>query len=296
MKHADHALLNAKRQGAGTCHVYSAPRDDPFGNRLTLRRSLQVAITDEQFLLSYQPLVDLASGEIVGAEALIRWNHPDLGIQGPNAFIPYAEESGLIVPLGEWTMRRAMQQVQAWRRQGLSPPCIAINVSGVQLQRPGFIAAVERALQETGARPNDFEFELTEGTLIDAATDTHRQLQTLRKMGFGLAIDDFGTGHSTFKYLRDFPVTKIKIDQTFIRQLVLDSNDALIIRAMIGLSRSLNLQIVAEGVETLAQRDFLRDEGCKVGQGYLFSLPLAAEDFAWLLETRCTLPVGIKKF
>jgi diguanylate cyclase (GGDEF)-like protein/PAS domain S-box-containing protein len=295
MKQADSALLTAKRQGGGTCHIYSGQQDDTARNRLTLRRSLQHAIAGEQFLLSYQPMVDLGSGTIVGAEALVRWNHPDLGLQGPDAFIPYAEQCGLIVPLGEWIMCRAMQQVQAWRRQGLSPPRIAINVSGVQLQRPGFIAAVEQALRETDCRAENFEFELTEGTLIEAATDTHRQLRTLRKMGFGLAIDDFGTGHSTFKYLRDFPVSKIKIDQTFIRQLVLDSNDALIIRAMIGLSRSLNLQIVAEGIETLTQRDFLRDEGCQVGQGYLFSLPLAAEDFAWLLETGCTLPVGIKK-
>lgn len=286
MKRADLALRRAKQEGPGSCRIYSPSIDDRVRNRMALRRSLHDGLANEQFALHFQPLVDLCSGEIVGAEALVRWNHPELGLQRPDLFIPYAEASGLIVPLGAWIMKKAMQQAEDWRKDGLAPPRIAINLSGIQLQRPGFVSSVERALDESGADASNFEFELTEGTLIGAASETYRELGRLRSLGFGLAIDDFGTGHSTLKSLRDFPVNKIKIDQTFIRQLVVNSTDASIIRAIVALSQSMKLDVVAEGIETLMQRDFLLEEGCRVGQGYLLSMPLAAEDFAWLLETR----------
>jgi diguanylate cyclase (GGDEF)-like protein/PAS domain S-box-containing protein len=286
MKRADLALRRAKMEGPGCCRVYSADIDERVQNRMALRRSLQDGLTHEQFELHYQPIVDLASGEIVGAEALVRWNHPELGRQRPDLFIPYAESSGLIVPLGAWIMKTAMQQAELWRHQKLSPPRVAINLSGIQLQRQGFMETVERAFGETGANPADFEFELTEGTLIGAARETRRDLEKLRNLGFGLAIDDFGTGHSTLLYLRDFPVDKVKIDQAFVRQLVIDSNDALIIKAIVALSRSLRLDVVAEGIETIMQRDFLLGEGCKVGQGYLLSMPLSASEFGGLLESR----------
>jgi diguanylate cyclase (GGDEF)-like protein/PAS domain S-box-containing protein len=283
LKRADLALRRAKQDGAGSCRLYSAQIDDRVQNRMALRRSLHDGLNNEQFQLHYQPFVDLRTGSIVGAEALLRWNHPELGIQRPDLFIPYAETSGLIVPLGSWVMKQAMRQSQSWRAQGMATPRIAINVSGVQLQRPGFVSMVEQALAETGASAGDFDLELTEGTLIGATGDIRKQLDGLRKLGFGLALDDFGTGHATLKSLRDFPVNKIKIDQIFVRQLVVDSDDASIIRAVIALSRSLRLDVVAEGIETIMQRDFLVEEGCKVGQGYLMSLPLAAEDFGWLL-------------
>jgi diguanylate cyclase (GGDEF)-like protein/PAS domain S-box-containing protein len=292
MKQADLALRAAKQEGAGTCRLYSAKFDDRLHNRMALRQSLQRAIAEEQFELHYQPLVDLESGRIIGGEALVRWNHPELGMQRPDLFIPLAENSGLIVPLGAWVMKEAMRQVQAWKRQGIDVPRIAINVSSVQLQKPDFISVVEQALAETGADPTDFEFELTEGGLIEASSEMLSVLNALKCLGFGITIDDFGTGHSTFKYLRDFPVDKIKIDQTFVRQLVIGSNDASIIRSMIALSRSLGLAIVAEGIETTMQRDFLREEGCETGQGYFFSLPLAAEDFGWILQRRATLPMS----
>jgi EAL domain-containing protein (putative c-di-GMP-specific phosphodiesterase class I) len=188
-------------------------------------------------------------------------------------------------------MKEAMRQSQAWKRQGLDVPRIAINVSSVQLQKPGFIALVAGALAETGVNPGDFEFELTEGVLIEASSEMLSVLNAIKYLGFGITIDDFGTGHSSFKYLRDFPVDKIKIDQTFVRQLVIGSSDASIIRAMIMLSRSLSLAIVAEGIETAMQHEFLREEGCEIGQGYLFSMPLAAEDFSWLLQQQVTLPL-----
>lgn len=295
MKRADLALNAAKQGGRGTIRLYSAELDDRVRDALALRQSLTRAVAESQFVLHYQPLVELSSGRIVGAEALVRWEHPTLGMQRPDVFIPLAEESGLIVPLGAWVMREAMRQVQAWKRQGLEIAGISINVSGVQLKKPGFMESVERALAETGADPKDFKLELTEGTLIEATPQLFQLLGELKSRGFQLMIDDFGTGHSSFRYLRDFPVDMIKIDQTFIRHLVLESSDATIVRAIISLSRNLGMDAIAEGIETNMQRDFLRDEGCKFGQGYLFSLPLAAEDFGWLVQQRVTLPMVIEQ-
>ena len=257
MKRADLALHQAKQEGPGSIRLYSVEFDDRIRNRAALRQSLRHAIEEEQFELHYHPLVQLGSGGIVGAEALVRWNHPEFGMQRPDLFIPLAEVSGLIVPLGAWVMTQAMRQYETWRRQDLTPPRIAINLSSVQLQKADFLAVVERALADTGADPSGFEFELTEGLLIEPSPETIEVLNWLKSLGFWITVDDFGTGYSTFKYLRDFPVDKIKIDQTFIRQLVVDSSDASIVRAMIGLSRSLGIKIVAEGVETEMQREFL---------------------------------------
>jgi diguanylate cyclase (GGDEF)-like protein/PAS domain S-box-containing protein len=291
MKRADLALGAAKQGGRGAAKLYAADLDDRVRNRMALRQSLTRAVAENQFVLHYHPLVDLSAGSIVGAEALVRWRHPELGLLRPDVFIPLAEESGLIVPLGAWVMREAMRQVGAWRSEGLDVPCISINVSGVQLKRPGFLESVERALSDTGANPRDFKLELTEGILIEATPQLFDLLSALKARGFELLTDDFGTGHSSLKYLRDFPVDMIKIDQTFIRHLVLESSDASIVRAIITLSRSLGMDVIAEGIETTAQRDFLRDEGCKIGQGYLFSLPLTAEDFGWLIQQGVTLPI-----
>jgi EAL domain-containing protein (putative c-di-GMP-specific phosphodiesterase class I) len=257
---------------------------------MVLRHSLRKAIEEKQFKLHYQPLVDLVSGTIVGAEALVRWNHPELGLQRPDIFIPFAESSGLIIPLGNWIFREAMQQVVSWRRDGLEVPKIAINVSGVQLQDPGLLRSIETALAQTGAQARHFELELTEGFMIEASPSTLGLLKSLKTLGFTLAIDDFGTGHSSFRYLRDFPVDKVKIDQTFVRQMVVDSSDASIIRAIIALAKSLDLKVVAEGIETMVQRNFLREEGCQIGQGYLFSVPLTAEDFGYLIARNIRLP------
>jgi diguanylate cyclase (GGDEF)-like protein/PAS domain S-box-containing protein len=291
LKRAHLALHMARQEGAGACRLYAPEFDDRVRHRVVLRQSLQRAIAEEQFELHYQPFVDLDTGAIVGAEALIRWNHPELGMQRPDVFIPHAESSGLIVPLGAWVMKQAMRQVGVWTSQGLDVPRISINLSGVQLRRPGFVAVVRQALQETGADPSRFGFELTEGVFLEATPEIRAQLEMLLSMGIELALDDFGTGHATFKYLRDFPVQKVKIDQTFIRQLVVDSSDASIVRAIIAVCRKIGQTVVAEGIETNMQREFLREEGCSIGQGYLFSLPLAAEDFGWLLNSRATLPV-----
>ena len=289
-KRAHLALQSAKQAGPGSCRLYSAEYDDRVHNLTVLRRSLQRGLDEEQFELHYQPLVDLASSKVIGAEALVRWNHPELGLQRPDLFIPVAESTGLIVPLGRLVLCAALRQAKAWQQRYGTKLSIAVNLSSVQLQRPGFIAAVEQALTDTGADARTLEFEMTEGTLIEATDEIQEQLQALKRLGFGLTIDDFGTGHSTFKYLQQFPFDKVKIDQSFVRHLVIDSNEASIIRAMISLTHNLNLKVVAEGIETVMQRDFLRDESCDIGQGYLFSPPMAAEDFGWLLESGLTLP------
>jgi diguanylate cyclase (GGDEF)-like protein/PAS domain S-box-containing protein len=291
MKRAQVALYAAKREASGVCRVYSPELDDRFRHRQALRQSLQRGINEQQFVLHYQPVVDLETGGIVGVEALLRWNHPEFGVQRPDLFIPIAETSSLIIPLGAWVVRAAMRQRMLWAARGLMVPRVCINVSSVQMRRPGFLAMIEQALADTGADPRDFELELTESTLLEGNVDTRGQLAELKAMGFTLAIDDFGTGHSTFKYLRDFPVDKIKIDQTFVRQLVVNSNDVPIVRAMMTLAHSLRIEVVAEGVETAMQRDFLAEEGCQYGQGYFFSMPLTAEDLEWMIENKVRLPI-----
>jgi diguanylate cyclase (GGDEF)-like protein len=278
---AELALRWVKQEGCNTPILYSRERDDRFQNRALLARSLEQAIANGELELHYQPLVDLASGGIVSAEALVRWNHPLIGLQRPDLFIPLAETSGLIVPLGRWVLAQTMRQHAQWQAEGLAPPPISINVSGNQLLDPGFVDLVEATLREAGAKASDFEIELTEGLLIEPSPQVMASLTGLRRLGFTIAIDDFGSGHASFRYLREFPVDKLKIDQIFVRKLVLESTDALIIRAVISLARSMGIRFVAEGIETEMQRDFLEREGC---------MPLVAEDFAWMLGNGIRLP------
>ncbi len=291
MMQAELALRWAKQAGCSSHVVYSAAQDDRFQNQAILARSLENAIENDELELHYQPMVDLASGRIVSAEALVRWNHPTLGLQRPDLFIPLAEKSGLIVQLGRWVLNQAVRQRTVWQQAGLTPPPIAINVSGSQLMEPAFVKFVADALTRLHASAGDFEIELTEGVLIEASAQIMASLHALRDMGFTIAIDDFGSGHATFRYLRDFPVDKVKLDQQFVRNLVIGSSDALIIRAIISLTRSMSKRLVAEGIETKMQRAFLLHEGCEIGQGYLFSMPLVAEDFAWMLANHVKLPL-----
>jgi EAL domain-containing protein (putative c-di-GMP-specific phosphodiesterase class I) len=255
-----------------------------------LRQSMRHGLEQEQFVLHYHPIVALATGEIVGAEALVRWPHPILGMQRPDLFIPEAESSGLIVPLGAWVLRTALLEMRNWHTSTGRSLRVGINVSAVQLLDPDFVASVDAALAETGADPTFVDLELTESVLI--GTSASRVLNALKQRGFRLSLDDFGTGYASFRYLQTLPVSAVKIDQTFVRHMVIDSSDASIVRAIVAVAKSLRLDVVAEGIETQQQRDFLRDEGCHEGQGYLFSLPLAAEDFRWLLASKATLPSG----
>ena len=279
---AGQALRCAKLQGPGSYALYARDRDDRFSNTTVLGGFLENAISNGELSLNYQPLVDIASGTIVSAEALVRWTHPTLGAQRPDIFIPIAEESGFIVELGRWVFEEALRQRKLWRARGLTVPPISINVSGCQLG-PGLADTFRECLAAHGGQARDFELELTESLLIEGSREVLSCLQELQDMGFSIAIDDFGSGHSTFRYLRNFPVDKLKLDQTYVRKLVLDSADAQIIRAVIALARGMGIAFVAEGVETEMQRDFLEREGCEIGQGYLFSRPLAADDFMRLL-------------
>jgi diguanylate cyclase (GGDEF)-like protein len=297
MKRVDLALHAAKQEEPGGFRVYEANLDHRLRHRVALRQSLTRAIADEQFELHYQPIVNLDTGIIAGAEALVRWNHPQLGLQRPDAFIPLAESSGLIVPLGAWVMKQALRQGSHWRRTGLTVGAVAINLSGAQLRRglhspgPDFLAVVEAPLVETGADPTGYEFELTESTLIDSSDETLTILRGLKAMGFRIAIDDFGTGHASFRYLRDLVFDKVKIDRSFVSRIGEDAESESIVAAMIRLPRLLGATVVAEGVESAAQRDFLFEHGCEFGQGYLFSPPVRAEDFGWMLGQAFVLPV-----
>jgi diguanylate cyclase (GGDEF)-like protein len=295
MKRAAIALSVARKVGPGAYRHYDEDLDHRRQNRMMIRHSMRDAIDKEQFELHYQPLVDLNSSRIVSAEALIRWQHPELGLLRPDMFIALAEESGLIGLLGEWVMRTAMRQMLAWDAEGLDSPTIALNISSVQIKMPDFMETVRRALAETGADACRFDLELTEGILLELSPEVLSVLTELKLLGFKLVIDDFGAGHSSFQYLRNFPIDKLKIDQIFVRQLVADSSDALIIHAITSLAHSLKIGLVAEGIETIEQRDFLRNQGCTNGQGYFFSLPLAAEDFAWMIKQNTVLPIASAK-
>ena len=233
----------------------------------------------------------MRSGAIIAAEALLRWDHPTLGRQPPAEFIPLAEESGLIVPLGAWVLKTSMTQIREWRAAfGIRK--IAVNVSGVQFEQADFVETIEALLRETGATADMIELELTESMLVDCSRDMLERMNALRRLGLTLAIDDFGTGYSSLKYLSKLPVDKLKIDQSFVRQMSDDSSDATIVRTIVALGKGLNLEVFAEGVETAAQQQFLVAQGCRSGQGYLFSRPVPAADFAALLRNRGTLPLS----
>ncbi len=287
------ALSAAARTGAGSTRTYEFSIDHRSRHRMLLRHSLRRAIDQNELELHYQPIVEIRSGAIIGAEALIRWRHPQLGLLNPNQFVPLAEESGLILALGLWVVESAMRQAMAWRRQGLHVPRIAVNISGVQIATPGFAEDMQRILEKTGADATEFELEITESVLVDSASgEFAATFSKLRRLGFELVIDDFGSGYSSFQYVRDLPVSKIKIDQLFVRRLSPGTGDALIIRAIAKLAQSMGLGLVAEGIETIEQRDFLIGQGCSVAQGYLFSLPLAPDDLEWMLTNDIRLPLG----
>ena len=282
---AETALAEARRHGPGAFCLFNHDMEERMRRRMLLRESLQHAIDIHQLRLHYQPIVELATGRVLCAEALARWMHPEMGVQSPADFIAAAEESGLIVELGAQMLTRALRDRSGWRAAGLNPPPIAVNVSARQLQRPGFVEMVTRALAETDAQPEDLELELTEGTLIETTGGMLEQLNLLSRMGIVLSVDDFGTGFSSLRYLRDMPVRKLKIDQYFIRDIARDPRDLSIVRAIVAMAGALDLQVVAEGIETQQQREKLIEAGCRIGQGYLFAAPMAEEKFAERLRS-----------
>jgi EAL domain-containing protein (putative c-di-GMP-specific phosphodiesterase class I) len=224
--------------------------------------------------------MDIVTGKITGLEALLRWQHPNLGLVPPNKFIPIAENSGLIVTLGEWVLRTACGQVRKWQQEGLPPTSVAVNISAVQFRQEGFCDLIRRILSETGLAPQYLELELTESLLLADAEVTLSVIRELKAIGVTLAIDDFGTGYSSFSYLKRFRVSKLKIDRSFIRDVAVSPDDAAITAAIISMAKSLRLKVIAEGVEDEAQMSFLRSHQCDEIQGYYFSKPLTAEKVA----------------
>lgn len=283
IKRAYTAMLRAREKGRNVYRFYSACLNDRAFSRLLMENNLRIALEREEFSLHYQPQADLASGRIVGFEALLRWRHPELGVVSPAEFIPIIEEIGLIAPLSEWVLRTACAQNRAFREANIPPLRTAVNLSPRQLYQPGLAEIVGRVLEETGMEPHYLELELTEGALVRNVASTSATLGALHDMGVKIAIDDFGIGYSSLSYLRHFPINRLKIDKTFVDSITTDRNNEAISRAIITLAHSLRLTVIAEGVETGEQLELLRALGCDEVQGYLIGRPVSADDLGRLL-------------
>jgi EAL domain-containing protein (putative c-di-GMP-specific phosphodiesterase class I) len=285
VKFADAALHHAKSLGSNRYEAYTTSMQSATLRRLSLESALRVAIEEQHFILYYQPQFDLRRGKIVGAEALLRWQHPDLGLVAPDRFLPVAEEAGLIVPIGEWVLREACQQAKQWQEAGHRALRISVNVASQQFQLPTLAALVREVLDEFNFEPMLLELEITESSLLNDVEATTNTLHELRDMGVRLAIDDFGTGYSSLAYLKRLPIDVLKIDQSFVRNLAEDSDDATITKTIINMAKGLGLSTTAEGVETFQQLLLLGSYGCNRMQGYLFGRPVDTETFlSWLKD------------
>ncbi|HTP05836.1 MAG TPA: EAL domain-containing protein [Nitrospirota bacterium] len=285
LKNADVAMYHAKNQGRNNYQFYTQSMNATSLQRLDLENDLRKALDRNEFLLYYQPTVDVHTGAIIGAEALVRWKHPEKGMISPVEFIPLAEETGLIVPIGEWVLRTACIQNKAWQDAGNNIPLrMSVNLSSRQFDQEGLIEIVSNALHDSGFDPQYLELEITESTIMKNPEKTATTLQKLKDMGICLSIDDFGTGYSSLGNLRRFPLDTLKIDRSFVMNITTDNDDAAITTAIIAMAHSLKLRVIAEGVESEEQKTFLRDLGCHEMQGYLFSQPLAANDFFALFK------------
>jgi len=284
LEHADLAMYCAKKLGRNNFQFYTPAMNEASLERVRIEGALRNALERDEFVLHYQPQVDLKSGQIVGMEALIRWNHPELGMVAPGRFVGVAEETGLIVPIGAWVMRTACAQNKAWQDAGLGRLRVAVNLSARQFGASDLLASLESALAETGLDPSCLEIELTESLFMSDVTPAVALLHRMKALGVNLSIDDFGTGYSSFSYLSRFPIDVLKIDRSFVADITHDANDAAIVTSIIALAHNLKLAVIAEGVETREQLDYLRSRGCDEMQGYYFSKPLAAPEFEQLLR------------
>ena len=293
LKNSDAALNQAKDEGRNNFQYYSSQMNVTAWQRLKLETELRRALEREEFVLYYQPKVNLDSGKIVGMEALLRWQSADRGLVAPSEFIPLLEETGLIMPVGEWVLRAACQQACIWHAARLPSVHIAVNLSTLQFKQPDFANLVLGILHENGLDPSlqAIELELTESLLMNNVVGAIDTLNQLHEAGIKFSIDDFGTGYSSLSYLKKFPISSLKIDQSFVKDLSSDLNDEAIVSAIVALGHSLGLKVIAEGVETTAQLDQLRKMGCDEIQGYLFSRPVPAEDMIYLLQN-----IGSQKF
>ena len=283
LKHADSALAQAKREGRDCYQFFTAALNARAFKRLTVEMHLRRALERDQFMVYFQPKLRASDLAVVGFEALVRWLHPDLGRVSPAEFIPIAEETGLIVPIGEWVLSHAARQLAAWDRAGRTPVSCAVNLSAIQFRVKDLHPRLARVVSDSGIDASRIDLELTESALMEDGQAAIRTLHELKSHGFGIAVDDFGTGYSSLSYLKRLPIDVLKIDQSFVRELGAGGEDAAIVSTIISMARSLNLKVVAEGVEQPTQLEFLRAQGCDELQGYLFSAPLpAAEITAWV--------------
>ncbi|APG28328.1 hypothetical protein A7E78_10990 [Syntrophotalea acetylenivorans] len=284
MRQADRAMYQAKNKGGACFSFFSAEDDDLVEERLFLENDLRQAVDRHELLLHYQPQIDLESGRLVGVEALVRWQHGQRGMISPGAFIPLAEETGLIVPIGEWVLRAACIQGRKWQQSGMPPVRVAVNISTWQVRQPDFVDMVEGILDESGFDPQLLELEITESAVMDNVQEAVRILNIFQQRGISLAMDDFGTGYSSLSSLQRLPLSKLKIDRSFIREVTSNANDAALTSSVIALGRTMGLGVVAEGVETEEQLDFLQRMNCAQVQGFLFSKPLPANEVSTLFE------------
>ena len=294
LNHASTAMLKAKQQGGDQYEFYTAAFNIGSSDRIALQTSLRYALEREELQVYYQPQVNLKTGQIVGAEALVRWQHPERGLISPDKFIPIAEETGLIVPIGEWVLQTACKQTKIWQNAGFSSLRIAVNLSSRQFSQLDLRHQLVQILMDTGLDPKYIELELTESMLVQNTEVAIRRLNALKSLGVQIAIDDFGTGYSSLSYLQQFPFDILKIDRCFIRNITDNSNNAAITKAIIEMAKSLDLKLIAEGVETEAELSFVCQQNCDGMQGYLFSRPVPTQEFYQLLTTgkRLALPLG----
>lgn len=296
LKHADIAMYQAKECGRGTFKFFSPDHNEKMVQRMQLEQALRRAIEHQELFLDYQPQIDNATGAITGVEALVRWNHPQYGLLLPGLFISIAEDTGLIIPLGEWVLRTACHQAKAWQRAGHRQLRMAVNISPRQFQQRGLMPMIDAILQETGCDPKTLELELTETTLMDNPDEAAALLKALKRRGISLAIDDFGTGYSSLSHLKHFPIDRLKIDRSFINDLTHSPEDGAIVEAIIAMAHRLHLEAVAEGVEYREQCTMLHNWGCTTSQGFLFSRPLPAPDLTSLLasgQNNVALPIAL---
>jgi EAL domain-containing protein (putative c-di-GMP-specific phosphodiesterase class I) len=280
LMNADTAMYQAKAAGRNAQRVYSSTMNARSLERLEMENELRKAVASGGLELHYQPKLWLETGRIVGAEALLRWRHPERGWVPPVDFVPLAEETGLIGQIGEWVIETACRQVKAWEDAGLGPLQVAVNVSGQQFVRGAILDVVMRKVWEAGIRPDRLQLEITESVILQDAEDNIETLQALADAGFSLAVDDFGTGYSSLSYLKRFPIDVLKIDRSFVRDLHTDRDDAAICAAILAMAHELGLKVVAEGVELEEQLEFLRQHRCDAAQGYLIGRPMPPAEFA----------------
>jgi diguanylate cyclase (GGDEF)-like protein/PAS domain S-box-containing protein len=285
LKNADTAMYEAKKKGRNNYQFYKHDMNAPTIERQTIEADLRGALQRNEFVLHYQPKINLLTGKITGAEALIRWLHPDQGLVPPLQFIPIAEESGLILLIGQWVLREACRQAQDWIDAGWQATPVAVNVSSVEFRSEGFLESLRAILKDTRLDPQYLELELTESVLMHHAESSALMLADLKSIGVRLAVDDFGTGYSSLSYLKKFSIDSLKVDQSFVRDIATNMDDASIVTAVITMAKSLRQRVIAEGVETEEQVTFLQAHGCDEAQGYYFSKPVVAQQFAKLLET-----------